>query len=112
MDYIQPAGFTVFRADRKETLSGKSKGGGICFMTNTWCDGGNVQELLFPSLGHQMLPLPREFSGITAMAVYILPQADIEKALKDLQWTLDIHCCGGLLQNSFQNQAPKLLPTY
>ena len=34
---VQPAGFSTHRADRNKHLSGKKRGGGICFMVNeTW----------------------------------------------------------------------------
>ena len=31
---VQPTGFSVLRADRNKHLSGKKKGGGVCFMIN------------------------------------------------------------------------------
>ncbi len=35
---IEPTGFSVHRANRIPDLSGKSKGGGVCFMiNNSWC---------------------------------------------------------------------------
>jgi hypothetical protein len=43
---VQPIGFSVHRADRNKYLSGKKKGGGVCFMINySWCDSDNIQEL-------------------------------------------------------------------
>jgi len=40
--------FSVFRADRMEE-SGKSKGGGVCFMTNNWC---NPNDIRTPGVQH------------------------------------------------------------
>ena len=34
----QPPGFTLFRQDRDNEVTGKSKGGGVCFLVNNqWC---------------------------------------------------------------------------
>ncbi|KAK0134739.1 hypothetical protein N1851_029630 [Merluccius polli] len=39
------AGFQLCRADRDTELSGKTKGGGICFYINSgWCNDANVQD--------------------------------------------------------------------
>ena len=46
LESVQPLGFFVRRADRKNHLSGKKKGGGVCFMINdSWCNCNNIQEL-------------------------------------------------------------------
>ena len=43
---VQPTGFSTHRADRNKHLSGKKRGGGVCFMVNeTWCGHNNIQEL-------------------------------------------------------------------
>ena len=43
---VQPLRFFVRRTDRNKHLSGKKKGGGVCFMTNdSWCNCTNIQEL-------------------------------------------------------------------
>ncbi len=43
---IEPTGFSVHRANRIPDLSGKSKGGGVCFMINNyWCDRKNAECL-------------------------------------------------------------------
>ncbi len=37
---IEPVVFAVHRADKVKDLSGKRRGGGVCFMINTsWCGG-------------------------------------------------------------------------
>ncbi len=76
--------FFVLRMDRT-AKAGKSKGGGVCFMTNKeWCDPRNISSLSHsysPHLEHLSIIcrpfyLPREFSSIIVTAVYIPPQAD------------------------------------
>ena len=43
---VKPAGCSVHHADRSKYLSGKQKGGGVCFMINdSWCNSRNIQEL-------------------------------------------------------------------
>ncbi|XP_051533961.1 uncharacterized protein LOC127429144 [Myxocyprinus asiaticus] len=86
-------GFSVHRADRVKDLSGKSRGGGVCFMINKcWCDQRNVHSIksfCSPDLEFLMLLcrpfwLPREFTAVITRAVYILLQADTDWALKEL----------------------------
>lgn len=90
---IKPTGFSVHRVDRIPDRSGKSKGGGVCFMINSsWYDRKNVhpiQSLCSPDLEYLMLlcrpfRLPREFTAVIITAVYIPPQADTDAALKEL----------------------------
>ncbi|CDR18940.1 unnamed protein product [Oncorhynchus mykiss] len=94
---VQPAGFSMHRADRNKHLSGKKRGGGVCFMVNeTWCGHNNIQELksfCSPDLEFLTIKcrphyLPREFSSIIITAVYIPPQADTSMALNKLYLTL------------------------
>ncbi len=84
--------FSVLRMDRTAE-AGKSKGGGVCFMTNKeWCDPRNISSLsrsCSPHLEHLSIIcrpfyLPREFSAVIATAVYIPPQADTSLALSKL----------------------------
>ncbi len=40
---IELTGFSVHRSDRTEELTGKSRGGGVCFyINNSWCDERNI----------------------------------------------------------------------
>ncbi|KAI4891120.1 hypothetical protein NFI96_028563 [Prochilodus magdalenae] len=86
---IEPAGFSVHRTDRTKDLSGKSKGGGVCFMISAWCDQRNVhfiESICSPVIEYLMVPcrlrwLLREISGVIVTAVYIPPQADTDLAL-------------------------------
>ncbi len=84
--------FSVLRMDRTAE-AGKSKGGGVCFMTNKkWCDPRNISSLsrsCSPHLEHLSIIcrpfyLPREFSTVIVTAAYIPPQADTGLALSKL----------------------------
>ncbi len=90
---IELTGFSVHRSDRMEELTGKSRGGGICFyINNSWCDERNlhsIKSFCSPDLELYMLLcrpfwLPREFTAIIITAVYIPPQANTDQALKEL----------------------------
>ncbi len=39
---IELTGFSVHRSDRTKELTGKSRGGGICFYINNSCDERNI----------------------------------------------------------------------
>ncbi len=84
--------FSVLRMDRTAE-AGKSKGGGVCLMTNKkWCDPRNISSLsrsCSPHLEHLSIIcrpfyLPREFSAVIVTAAYIPPQADTGLALSKL----------------------------
>jgi len=90
---IELTGFSVHHSDRTKELTGKSRGGGICFyINNLWCDERNlhsIQSFRSPDLEFHMLLfrpfwLPREFTAIIITAVYIPPQANTDQALKEL----------------------------
>ncbi len=79
---IELTGFSVHRSDRAKELTGKSRGGGVCFyINNLWCDERNIHSIKsFCSPGpefHTLLCrpfwLPREFTAIIITAVYIPP---------------------------------------
>ncbi|KAF0029423.1 hypothetical protein F2P81_018528 [Scophthalmus maximus] len=84
--------FSVFRIDRTEK-SGKTRGGGVCFMTNNnWCSPKGTKILsssCSPHLEHLTIMcrpifLPNEFTSVISTAVYIPPQANTDKALSVL----------------------------
>ncbi|KAF0029311.1 hypothetical protein F2P81_018416 [Scophthalmus maximus] len=84
--------FSVFRMDRTEE-SGKTRGGGVCFMTNNnWCSPKGTKILsssCSPHLEHLTIMccpffLPREFTSVISTAVYIPPKEDTDKALSAL----------------------------
>lgn len=74
-------------------LSNKAKGGGVCFMINNkWCiawtvstlSSGCSPHLEYLSIKYRPFYLPREFTSIIALAVYIPPHADTGTALSEL----------------------------
>ncbi len=90
---IELTGFSVHRSDRMKELTGKCRGGGICFyINNSWCDERNIHSIISfcsPDLEFHMLLcrpfwLPREFTAIIITAIYIPPQAKTDQALKEL----------------------------
>ncbi len=90
---IELTGFSVHRLDRTKELTGKSRGGGVCFyINNSWCDERNIHSIksfCSPDLEFHMLPcrpfwLPRELTAIIITAVYIPPQANTDQALGEL----------------------------
>ncbi len=90
---LELMGFSVHRSDRTKELTGKSRGGGVCFfINNSWCDERNlhsIKSFCSPDLEFHMLLcqpfwLPREFTAIIITAVYINPQANTDQALKEL----------------------------
>ncbi len=90
---IELTGFSVHRSDRTKELTGKSRGGGVCFyINNSWCDEMNlhsIKSFCSPDLEFHMLLcrpfwLPREFTAIIITAVYIPPQANTDQALREL----------------------------
>lgn len=87
-------GFTLIRADRDATLSGKWKGRGIAvFVNESWCNSSHVtvmERLFSPNielLAVSMSPynFPREFSCIMINCVYIPPSADQTAACHAIQ---------------------------
>ncbi len=90
---IELTGFSVHRSDRTKELTGKSRGGGVCFyINNSWCDERNIHSiksfcspnLEFHTLLCRPFWLPREFTAIIITAVYIPPQANTDQALREL----------------------------
>ncbi len=87
---IKLTGFSVHRSDRTKELTGKSRGGGVCFfINNSWCDERNlhsIKSFCSPDVEFHMLLcrpfwLPRQFTAIIITAVYIPPQANTDQAL-------------------------------
>ncbi len=79
---IELTGFSVHRSDRTKELTGKSRGGGVCFyINNSWCNERNIHSIksfCSPDLEfHTLLCRPfwllREFTAIIITAVYIPP---------------------------------------
>lgn len=94
---ISFAGFRTIRADRDTRASGKQKGGGlILLVNNNWCNPNHATikericnediELLAVSL--RPYYLPREFSVVVAIVVYIPPLANAEIACDVIHTTI------------------------
>ncbi|KAK3528919.1 hypothetical protein QTP70_012862 [Hemibagrus guttatus] len=88
---LQLGGFNLYRADRHTELSGKTKGGGICFyMNNSWCNDVKVlSQLCSPDLEAFIINCkpfysPREFSSFILIGVYIPPQGNVREAQRAL----------------------------
>ncbi|KAK3573368.1 hypothetical protein QTP86_024117 [Hemibagrus guttatus] len=88
---LQLGGFNLYRADRHTELSGKTKGGGICFyINNSWCNDVKVlSQLCSPDLEAFIINckpfyFPREFSSFILVGVYILPQGNVREAQRAL----------------------------
>ena len=88
---FQPPGFSIYRQDRDNEITGKSQGGGVCFLENNkWCsDVRIISSGCTPDLEHITIKcrpfyLPREFSSVIISTVYIHPKADTDQALNSL----------------------------
>jgi ribosome assembly protein 1 len=84
---LQLAGFQLFRADRDTELSGKTKGGGICFYLNSgWCKDVTVMlQHCSPVLETHIINCkpfysPREFASFILVGVDIPPQNNVQEA--------------------------------
>ena len=79
---IQLAGYTLHQQDRT-AASGKPRGGGLCiFVYNRWCPiSKEVSRYCSPEVEYLTIScrphyLPREFSSVFFVAVYIPPQSE------------------------------------
>ena len=88
---VELEGRSIFRADRTVATTGKSRGGGLCIYVNkTWCmDCVTVSAHCSADLEYLIVRcrpfyLPREFSCIVAIAVYVPPDANSKAAMKEL----------------------------
>ncbi|KAI0215660.1 hypothetical protein LSAT2_032285 [Lamellibrachia satsuma] len=84
-------GHTLLRADRSSELSGKERGGGICFLVNhRWCNDSTIMssscspELESLTVNCKPFYSPREFSSVILMGVYIPPDANATSAINQL----------------------------
>ncbi|XP_042070768.1 voltage-dependent N-type calcium channel subunit alpha-1B [Haplochromis burtoni] len=78
-------GFHTVRADRDSIASGKRKGGGLAVLVNNrWCNPANItikERICCPdtelcAVGLRPYYLPREFSHVILVAVYVPPSAN------------------------------------
>ncbi len=84
-------GLTCCRVDRDSSLSGKTRGGGLCvYINKEWCNNAAVLSKHCSSLVEFMVVkcqpfnLPREFTAIVIVAVYIPPCANAKDGLCEL----------------------------
>lgn len=73
---------TVYQGDHT-SASGKTRGGGVCvYVNNRWCVDVRVfgkycsVDIKFLMVKCRPIYLPREFSTVFLLAVFILPEAD------------------------------------
>ncbi|XP_045573048.1 transcription initiation factor TFIID subunit 9 isoform X2 [Salmo salar] len=92
---IQLAGYTMYRQDRTAG-SGKTSGDGLCiFVNNSWCTiSKEVSSYCSPEVEYIMIScrphyLPREFSSVFFVALYIPLQSEVgtKIALNELYFT-------------------------
>ena len=92
---LQPPGYAVYRYDRNSYITGKSRGGGVCFLINkNWCTDicmisqGSTPNLEFITIKCRPSYLPRDISSVMLTAEYINPRPDTNSAVKDLHNTI------------------------
>ena len=88
---VELEGRSIFRAEKTADTTGKSRGGGLCIYVNkTWCtdcvtvDAHCSADLEYLIRRCRPFYLPREFSCIVAIAVYVPPDANSKAAMKEL----------------------------
>ncbi|KAI4894907.1 hypothetical protein NFI96_007435 [Prochilodus magdalenae] len=96
-DNVSITGFQTVRADRDCTESGKRKGGGLAVLVNNrWCSPGHItvkERICCPDIellavGLRPYYLPREFSHVVVVAVYIPPSANPTSACDVIHSTI------------------------
>ncbi|KAI4891531.1 hypothetical protein NFI96_008442, partial [Prochilodus magdalenae] len=88
---IQLDGLASFRADRDSALCGKTRGGGLCvYISTEWCKNSVLVSSYCSPLVEFMVVrcrpfyLPREFTAVLIISVYIPPGATAKAALCEL----------------------------
>uniref|UniRef100_A0A1A8ATP4 Reverse transcriptase domain-containing protein n=1 Tax=Nothobranchius furzeri TaxID=105023 RepID=A0A1A8ATP4_NOTFU len=88
---IQLDGMASFRADRNVALCGKTRGGGLCVYVNEkWCKNALLASrycsllVEFVTVRCRPFYLPREFTTVFIIGVYIPPGANTKEALGEL----------------------------
>ena len=94
----------------REATSDKTRCGGVClFVNNSWCEMSNIKDVSMycsPEVEHIMKNcstnyLPREFSSILFVAVYLPPQTDAPEA------RLQAKTKAGITNDSFNTEVVK-----
>ncbi|XP_023808257.1 uncharacterized protein LOC111946947 [Oryzias latipes] len=90
-------GFTLVRADRSAAQSGKKKGGGLAvFVNDRWCNPNHItvkeqhcsKDIELVAVSVRPYYLPREFSHVLVVTVYIPPSADAAVACERVHSTV------------------------
>ncbi len=83
--------YQLLRADRITELTGKTRGGGLCFYINEgWCsDVTTLKKMCSPNLEALFINCkpfysPREFSSFILVNVYVPPDACVSAAMQQL----------------------------
>ena len=78
---VQPPGLIIYRSDRSRDETGKTRGGGVCFLINDrWATDVNILsktcsvDIETLTIVCRPFYLPGEFSSIILTAVYIPPK--------------------------------------
>ncbi len=94
---IELTGFSVHRSVRTEDLTGKSRGGCVCFyINNSWCDERNlhsIKSFCSPDLEFHMLLcrpfwLPREFTVIINHGCLYPPSSQHRPGTQGTVWNI------------------------
>lgn len=79
--------FSVYRRDRTEEATGKTRGGGVCvFVNSQWCTHVTVKEDLchedieLLTVALRPFYLPREFNQLFVTVIYVQPNANLKSA--------------------------------
>ncbi|KAK3570054.1 hypothetical protein QTP86_009591 [Hemibagrus guttatus] len=88
---VQLHGLTAFRGDRNAALCGKTRRGGLCVYINAeWCKNSVLvysycsSLVEFVTVRCRPFCLPREFTTVFIVGVYIPPSANAKEALCEL----------------------------
>lgn len=81
---LQLDGTTLFRTVKKAAISGKTRGEGLCiYINNDWCVNTTIVTNHCSPLAEFLVDkchpfyLPREFTKVIVVAVYVAPGANI-----------------------------------
>ncbi|KAI2662337.1 putative RNA-directed DNA polymerase from transposon BS [Labeo rohita] len=84
------SGFQLFRSDRIAELTGKTRGGGLCFYINeSWCSDVTTLKNMCSNLEALFINCkpfysPQEFSSFILVNVYVPPDACVSAAMQQL----------------------------
>ncbi|KAK0137698.1 repressor of the inhibitor of the protein kinase [Merluccius polli] len=122
---IQLPGLLAFRSDRDATLSGKTRGGGLCvYISTNWCSNAELvfkhcsPLVEFMTVRCRPFYMPSEFTAVYILAVYIPPSANATDALTELyQAITELQCahpdCLFIVAGDFNHaNLKKVLPKF